>query len=70
MAIVPDLDELRGTLARMEDRYLRNPSIRLSYGRLCARFVDDLLEERDILLSRCAALTLIKFQEEDGLIGQ
>jgi hypothetical protein len=30
MAIVPDVSELRGTLASMEDRYLKNPSIRLS----------------------------------------
>jgi len=50
----------------MEAGYLINPAIDASYRRLADRFAADLSDERDILLSRCAALMAIKFLEEDG----
>ncbi len=62
MSIKPD----SSTCDRMETRYLINPAIDSSYRRLADRFAADLSDERDILLSRCAALMAIKFLEEDG----
>lgn len=66
MSIKPDSSELRSTCERMEARYLMNPAIDASYRRLADRSAADLSDERDILLSRGAALMAIKFLEEDG----
>ena len=65
MGILPNMDELRSTCARMEQRYLLNPSVETSYRRVSERFAADLADERDILLSRCAALMAIKFLIEE-----
>jgi len=64
----PDIHELRSTCERMEARYLTNPAIDASYRRLADRFAADLPDERDLLLSRCAALMAIKFLKEDGAL--
>lgn len=64
----PDIRELRSTCERMEARYLANPAINASYRRLADRFAADLSEERDVLLSRCAALMAIKFLRDDGAL--
>lgn len=68
MNITPDIRELRSTCQKMEERYLINPIIDASYRRLADRFAVDLTVERDILLSRCAALMAIKFLSEDGVL--
>jgi hypothetical protein len=51
----------------MEGKYLGDSSLRLLYQRLGQRFDDDLSDERDVLLSRCACLMLLKFMREDGI---
>ena len=68
ISMKPNIRELRFTCERMEARYLINPTIDASYHRLADRFATDLSEERDILLSRCAALMAIKFLGEDGAL--
>ncbi|WP_052174256.1 hypothetical protein [Brucella anthropi] len=68
MTIMPDIRELRSTCEQMEERYLINPTIDASYRRLADRFAADLTVERDILLSRCAALMAIKFLSEDAAL--
>ncbi len=65
MGILPNMDELRSTCARMEQRYLLNPSVEMSYRRVSERFAADLADERDVILSRCAALMAIKFLIEE-----
>ncbi len=65
MGILPNMDELRSTCASIEQRYLLNPSVETSYRRVSERFAADLADERDILLSRCAALMAIKFLIEE-----
>ena len=65
MGILPNMDELRSTCARMEQRYLLNSSVETSYRRVSERFAADLADERDVILSRCAALMAIKFLIEE-----
>lgn len=65
MGILPNMDELRSTCTRMEQRYLLNPSVETSYRRVSERFAADLADERDVILSRCAALMAIKFLIEE-----
>ena len=55
----PDEKELRETIARMEAR-LRAEPLFGDYERICARFEADLEDERDVLLSRAAALMLLQ----------
>lgn len=68
MGILSDIEELRSTCARMERRYLLNQAVEASYRRVSERFAADLADDRDILLSRCAALMAIKFLIEEGVI--
>ena len=52
-------------MARMEARFdadLRASGLMASYRDLCARFDADLVDPRDIALSRAAALMMIKYQ--------
>lgn len=65
MHTVPDLRERQETRLRMEAKCLPASPFRQSYERLCQRFDDDLADERDRLLSRCASLMLIKFIQAD-----
>ncbi|MBI4048068.1 MAG: hypothetical protein HY371_14760 [Devosia nanyangense] len=60
MAAHPDIEELRATRERMEGKYLTEPQVRALYEGLCRRFLDDLSDERDVLLSECAVLMAIK----------
>ncbi|WP_338607683.1 hypothetical protein V6617_14570 [Pelagibacterium nitratireducens] len=65
MAVTPDLAELEATIARMEARFdadLCASGLMASYRDLCARFDPDLVDPRDIALSRAAALMMIKYQ--------
>ncbi|WP_235901646.1 hypothetical protein [Ochrobactrum quorumnocens] len=66
MGTLPEIDKLRATCARMERRYLLNQAVEASYRRVSERFSADLADDRDILLSRCAALMAIKFLIEEG----
>lgn len=68
MGILSDIEELRSTCARLERRYLLNQAVEASYRRVSERFAADLADDRDILLSRCAALMAIKFLIEEGVI--
>ena len=56
------LDQLRESVARMEERLLpaATDDVREAYERVVPRFHEDLVEERDALLSRGAALMLIQ----------
>ncbi|MBB3656884.1 hypothetical protein FHX15_002112 [Rhizobium sp. BK650] len=65
MPTLPDLKELQETRLRLEAKYLPASPFRESYERLCRRFEEDLADERDRLLSRCASLMLIRFIQED-----
>ena len=65
MAVTPDLAELEATIARMEARFdadLCASGLMASYRDLCARFDADLVDPRDIALSRAAALMMVKYQ--------
>ncbi|MHB1102625.1 MAG: hypothetical protein ACYC0C_07565 [Devosia sp.] len=62
--MVPDLADIEGTIARMEARHGKDPLFPV-YQRLCRRFADDLIDPRDLALSKAAALMLIKFRTED-----
>ncbi|HEV2713324.1 MAG TPA: hypothetical protein VGU26_09515 [Gaiellaceae bacterium] len=55
----PDETELRETVERMEAR-LRTHPLFADYERLRERFAGDLVDERDVLLSRAAVLMLLQ----------
>jgi len=56
-----DEHELRATVARMEERLRANADALIeAYDALVPRFRADLVEERDQLLARSAALMLIQ----------
>lgn len=64
MAVVPDIAELEATVARMEARFGADPratELMKSYRDLCTRFADDLSDPRDVMLSRAAALMMVRF---------
>lgn len=65
MAVVPDLVELEATIARMEARFDAEPraaALMECYRALCDRFAHDLVDPRDIAMSRASALMMIKYQ--------
>lgn len=62
----PDEAELRETIERMEERLSTHPLFPV-YQRLAERFAVDLLEERDVLLSRAAVLMLLQEAANDGV---
>ncbi|MDM7850319.1 hypothetical protein [Pseudochrobactrum kiredjianiae] len=69
MAIVPDLLQIKATVERMEKRYsAQNGDVAqvlwAAYVKVKVRFETDLSDERDIWLSRAAALMLLKYQLE------
>ena len=69
MASIPTTPELMSTIARLELRYRRHADaadLFTAYEKLCERFEDDLAEERDVLLSKAAALMLIKYWVEQA----
>jgi len=55
----PSEAELRDTIERMEARSRAHPLFPV-YQRLSERFAADLADERDVLLSRAAALMLLQ----------
>jgi hypothetical protein len=55
----PSEAELRETIERMEARLVGQPLFPV-YQRLSERFAADLAAERDVLLSRAAALMLLQ----------
>ena len=57
------------TIARLEQRYRRHAdatTLFTVYEKLCERFEEDLADERDVLLSKAAALMLIKYWVEQA----
>ena len=65
MGVVPGIAELEATIARMEARFDADPrakDLMESYRNLFGRFADDLSDPRDLLLSRAAALMMIKYR--------
>lgn len=74
MLVVPDVDELIATRDRMLPRYLTTESLKRLYSRLSDQFRADLGDERDILLSECAILMIIKLDlvenGGDGLMAK
>ena len=69
MAIIPDLIQIKMTVERMERLYSAQKSeaaqvLWAAYVKVSARFETDLADERDIWLSRAAALMLLKYQLE------
>jgi hypothetical protein len=62
----PDEAELRETVERMEERLSTQPLFPV-YRRLAERFAADLLDERDVLLSRAAVLMLLQEAANDGV---
>lgn len=65
MAVGPDADELIATRDRMLPRYLVTENLKHLYSRASDRFRVDLDDERDILLSECAILMMIKLDLVD-----
>jgi hypothetical protein len=61
----PRKAELRETVARMEERLRTHPLFPV-YERLSERFVADLPDERDVLLSRAAVLMLLQETASDA----
>lgn len=66
MGTGPDVTELQATAARMEAKYLDHPLAAAAYASLQERFDIDLSDARDVLLSRCAALMMLKAIAEAG----
>lgn len=69
MAIIPEVSQIKTTVARMEKRYSSQKSeaaqvMWVAYLKVRARFEADLVDERDIWLSRAAALMMLKYQLE------
>lgn len=61
--IVPEPKELRETIERMEARFADAPAWQ-AYERARQRFENDLADPRDIMLSRAAALMVLRFLDE------
>ena len=55
----PTEAELRETIERMENRFRAHPFFP-AYESLAVRFVADLRDERDVLLSKAAVLMLLQ----------
>ncbi|MBX4919806.1 hypothetical protein HJA76_08795 [Rhizobium bangladeshense] len=70
MASIPTVDELKSTIVRLESRYRESDgagALFELYEKLCRRFEQDLADERDLLLSRAAAMMMIKYWiEQEG----
>lgn len=69
MASIPTTTELMSTIVRLEQRYRRHDNataLFAVYEKLCERFEEDLTEERDVLLSKAAALMVIKYWVEQA----
>jgi len=67
MGVAPGTAELKATIARMEARLDDDPhanDLMQSYRDLCTRFAEDLSDPRDVLLSRAAALMMIRYALE------
>ncbi|MBB2688217.1 MULTISPECIES: hypothetical protein [Rhizobium] len=67
MSSIPTTIELSSTIDRMENVYRRQDEARALfdvYEKLCQRFEQDLADERDLLLSKAAALMMIKYSVE------
>ncbi|ANM09474.1 MULTISPECIES: hypothetical protein [unclassified Rhizobium] len=67
MSSIPTTIELSSTIDRMESVYRRQDEARAVFGvyeKLCQRFEQDLADERDLLLSKAAALMMIKYWVE------
>ena len=63
------IDALRGAVATMEAQLLPlDDRLHEAYERLVPRFQEDLVEERDALLSRGAALMLIQQLVRDDVV--
>ncbi|WP_141506789.1 hypothetical protein [Rhizobium phaseoli] len=68
MSSIPTTVELRSTIDRMENVYRSHEEASAlfnAYEKLCQRFEQDLADERDVLLSKGAALMMIKYWHEE-----
>ncbi|WP_150124884.1 hypothetical protein [Rhizobium phaseoli] len=68
MSSIPTTVELSSTIDRMEGVYGRHDEAGTLfdvYEKLCQRFEQDLADERDVLLSKAAALMMIKYWVEE-----
>ncbi len=70
MGVVPSLQELDGTIARLIGHFRSSPDPRAAhlldvYERLSPRFADDLSDRRDIALSRDGALMMARYLLEE-----
>ncbi|MBX5180239.1 hypothetical protein HJB77_28970 [Rhizobium lentis] len=68
MASIPTAAVLMSTIVRLEQSYRRDDNataLFAIYEKLCEPF-EDLTEERDILLSKAAALMVIKYWVEQA----
>lgn len=68
MAVIPDIEQIKATVARMEMQYStsrngQNHVLWPAYLQAVARFEGDLADERDIWLSKAAALMVLKFEQ-------
>ncbi|WP_210303362.1 hypothetical protein [Rhizobium aethiopicum] len=57
------------TIVRLEQKYRRYDkatALFAVYEKLCERFEEDLAQERDVLLSKAAALMVIKYWVEQA----
>lgn len=67
MASIPTVDELKSTIVRLESNYRRHDeagALFEIYQKLCECFEQDLADERDLLLSKGAAMMMIKYWVE------
>ncbi|ANL71048.1 hypothetical protein AMC83_CH01023 [Rhizobium phaseoli] len=68
MSSIPTTVELSSTIDRMENVFRCHEEASALfdvYGKLCQRFEQDLADERDVLLSKGAALMMIKYWLEE-----
>lgn len=69
MKTIPETDQIKATVERMERRFSVQEgegaqSMWQAYIQLAKRFEADLTNERDLWMSKAAALMMLKYQQE------
>ncbi len=69
MKTIPETDQIKATVERMEDHFSAQEgegaqSMWQAYTQLAKRFEADLENERDLWMSKAAALMMLKYQQE------
>ena len=69
MKTIPEINQIKETVERMENHFSAQEgegaqSMWQTYIQLAKRFEADLADERDLCMSKAAALMMLKYQQE------